>query len=114
LLLTLLYGGNFFLFKPEVPAEHEDYDLKILQRQCEFFGPFPVTYPEICPREILNFLAYIMQNIPPEKKKPFGRISEKEVSKEDKEFILRIMKLDPRDRPSAAELLQDKWFDLER
>ncbi|RHZ69251.1 hypothetical protein CDV55_103615 [Aspergillus turcosus] len=113
LLLTLLYGGNFFLFKPEVPADHEDYELKILQRQCEFFGPFPLTYPEICPQETLNVLAYIMRSIPPEKKKPFGRISEKEVSKDDKEFILKIMKLDPRDRPSAMELLQDKWFDLE-
>lgn len=26
---------------------------------------------------------------------------------------LRIMKLDPRDRPSAAEFLQDQWFDLQ-
>ena len=51
-----------------------------------------------------------MKSIPPEKKKPFSRISEQEMSGEDKEFILRIMKLDPRDRPSARELLQDKWF----
>jgi serine/threonine protein kinase len=49
----------------------------------------------------------------PEKKKPFGQISEKEISKQDKEFFLKIMRLDPRDRPSAAELLQNEWFDLE-
>ncbi|PTU25587.1 hypothetical protein P175DRAFT_0430052 [Aspergillus ochraceoroseus IBT 24754] len=110
LLITLLYGDNFFLFKPDVPADHDDYELKILQRQCELFGPFPLTYREICPPETLNILAYIMKSIPPEKKKPFSRISEQEISKEDKEFILRIMKLDPRDRPSARELLQDKWF----
>jgi hypothetical protein len=55
-------------------------------------------------------LAYIMQSIPPERKKTFSRITEKEVCKEDKEFVPRIMKLDPRDRPSAAELLRDKWF----
>ena len=42
---------------------------------------------------------------------PFARISEREVSKEDKKFILRIMKLDPRDRPSAQQLLDDEWFD---
>ncbi|KAJ9318540.1 hypothetical protein DTO271D3_1202 [Paecilomyces variotii] len=111
LLITLLYGDNFFLFKPNVPATHAEYELKILQRQCEFFGPFPLTYREICPREKLNILAYIMQSIPPENKKPFSRITEREVSKEDKEFILKIMKLDPRERPSAAELLRDKWFD---
>jgi serine/threonine protein kinase len=40
----------------------------------------------------------------------FSRISEREISTEDKEFVLRIMKLDPRDRPSAEELLEDKWF----
>lgn len=110
-LITLLYGDNFFLFKPDVPADHGEYEMKILQRQCEFFGPFPLTYRELCPQETLNLLAYIMQSIPPERKKPFSRISEKEVSKEDKEFILKIMKLDPRDRPSAGELLQDKWFE---
>ncbi|KAB8079449.1 kinase-like domain-containing protein [Aspergillus leporis] len=110
LLITLLYGGNFFIFKPDVPADHDDYELKILQRQCEFFGPFPLTYREICPQKKLNALAYIMQSIPPERRKLFSRISEQEISKEDKEFVLKVMKLDPRDRPSAAELLQDKWF----
>ncbi|PKY04130.1 kinase-like protein [Aspergillus campestris IBT 28561] len=111
LLVTLVYGDNFFLFKPDVPADHDEYELKILQRQCEFFGPFPLTYRGICPQETLDMLAYITQSIPPEKKKPFARISEKEVSKEDKEFILKIMTLDPRDRPSAAELLQDECHD---
>ncbi|PYI29075.1 putative serine/threonine protein kinase [Aspergillus indologenus CBS 114.80] len=111
-LVSLLYGGNFFLFKPDISAEHDDYELKILQRQCEFFGPFPLTYRDLCPRETLNVLAYVMRSIPPEKKKPFMRISEKELITEDKEFITRIMKLDPRDRPSAAELLQDKWFNI--
>jgi serine/threonine protein kinase len=45
---------------------------------------------------------------PPERRKLFSRISEQEISKEDKKFVLKVMKLDPRDRPSAAELLQDK------
>lgn len=49
-----------------------------------------------------------MNSISSEKKKPFSRISQQEISQEDKEFILKIMKLDPRDRPSAAELLQDE------
>jgi serine/threonine protein kinase len=69
-----------------------------------------LTYREICPQEKLDVLAYIMQSISPERRKLFSRITEQEISKEDKEFVLKIMKLDPRDRPSAAELLQDKWF----
>ncbi|KAI9929490.1 hypothetical protein MW887_000963 [Aspergillus wentii] len=110
LLITLLYGDNFFLFKPGVSTDHEEYELKTLQRQCEFFGPFPMTYREICPPETLNILAYMMQSIPPERKRPFARITEKEISKEDKEFVVNIMKLDPRDRPSAAELLHKRWL----
>lgn len=70
-----------------------------------------MSYQEICPPETLDILAFIMQNIPPEKKKMFARISESELSKDDKEFVLGIMKLDPRHRPSAADLLQDEWFD---
>ncbi|KAB8208889.1 hypothetical protein BDV34DRAFT_222146 [Aspergillus parasiticus] len=81
LLVALLYGDNFFLFKPDVPADHDEYESKILQRQCQFFGPFPLIYREICPQETLNILAYIMKRIPPEKKKPFSRISEQEISK---------------------------------
>lgn len=82
-----------------------------MQRQCEFFGPYPLKCREICPPELLNVLAYIMQSIPPEKKKPFSQVTEKEISKQDKEFVMKIMKLDPRDRPSAAELLRDEWLD---
>jgi hypothetical protein len=41
----------------------------------------------------------------------FHRTTEKEVCKEDKEFIYKIMKMDWRDRPTAKELLKDKWFD---
>jgi serine/threonine protein kinase len=28
----------------------------------------------------------------------------------DKEFILKVLKLEPRDRPTAEELLADTWF----
>jgi serine/threonine protein kinase len=70
-----------------------------------------MTYQEICLPETLEVMASIMNSMPAEKKKPFGRVTENEISKEDKAFILKIMKLDPRDRPSARELLEDKWFD---
>jgi len=41
---------------------------------------------------------------------PFALVTEREVSREDKEFICKIMKMDPRDRPTAEELLEDAWF----
>jgi serine/threonine protein kinase len=58
----------------------------------------------------LAILSYIHESLPPPQQKPFARISEKEVSREDRDFIPKIMKLYPRDRPTAKELLEDKWF----
>ena len=106
----MIWGENWFIFKPDVPADHEEYELKILMKQHQFFGPFPLSYKEIADDETLAILTYVMHGVPPEKMKPFGRITEREISKEDKAFILKIMKLDPRDRPTANELLQDEWF----
>ncbi|PGH11841.1 hypothetical protein AJ79_04638 [Helicocarpus griseus UAMH5409] len=77
---------------------------------CQFFGPFPETYQEIAGPETLAISMYIHQSLPPENRKPFTRISKKEVSTEDRDFILKITKLDPRDRPTAKELLKDEWF----
>ncbi|PWY66496.1 kinase-like protein, partial [Aspergillus sclerotioniger CBS 115572] len=109
MLITLIYGEDFFIFKPDVPADHEEYEMKILARQCQFFGPFPVSYQEIAPVATLHVLMQVMRSLGG-KQRPFARISEAEVSKEDKEFIIKIMKLDPRERPSAQELLDDEWF----
>jgi serine/threonine protein kinase len=51
-----------------------------------------------------------MDRTPPEAMSLFSWTTSAEVSDADKAFILRIMKLDPRDRPTATELLEDKWF----
>lgn len=79
-------------------------------RQHQFFGPFPLSYKEIADDETLAILTHVMHRVPQEKMKPFRNIGEREISKEDKAFVLKIMKLDPRDRPTATELLQDEWF----
>ena len=42
--------------------------------------------------------------------KPFYRWSEKEIAPADNAFIWRILKLDPRARPTVHEILQDEWF----
>lgn len=51
--------------------------------------------------------------MPAELIKPFKRIGERDILKEDKTFLLKIMKLDPRDRPPAKELLEDEWFKVD-
>jgi serine/threonine protein kinase len=71
-----------------------------------------MMYREICPPETLEVLAFIMNSLPAEKKKIFRQITRNEISKEDRALILKIMKLDPRDRPSARELPEDNWFDI--
>jgi serine/threonine protein kinase len=109
-LIALIYGNNWFIFKPDVPADHEEYELRILMRQHQFFGPYPASYSEIANGDALTILNYVMGGVPPEKMKPFERITEREVSKEDKAFLLKIMRLDPRERPTAKQLMEDEWF----
>jgi casein kinase II subunit alpha len=45
-------------------------------------------------------------------RKPFSLVEDEEVTQEDKDFICRTMQLDPRDRPTADELLADRRFGL--
>lgn len=40
--------------------------------------------------------------------KPF--MAAQDITDGDKKFLSRVMKLDPRDRPTAGELLNDEWF----
>lgn len=86
------------------------YDTMIVVRQHQWFGPFPISYKEIADEETQEAIIRIMNSVPPEKMKPFQRLGEREICEEDKAFVLKIMKLDPRDRPLARELLQDNWF----
>lgn len=90
--------------------DHEEYSLEVLKQQFRYFGPWPGKYDEIASPETVHAIMWIMQEIPKSETTPFSMISEKEVTKKDKEFILQIMKMDWRDRPSARELLEHEWF----
>ena len=79
-------------------------------RQFQFFGPFPAKYEEIANEDTVEVIIWLMKQIPKDKMTSFRRISEKEVCKKDKIFIEAVMKLDPRDRPTARELLEHQWF----
>lgn len=41
--------------------------------------------------------------------RPFEGTSLTEIARADRNFICKMMKLDPRDRPTAEELLDDGW-----
>ena len=43
-------------------------------------------------------------------RKPFSMAEDAELTVEDRNFICKIMKMDPRERPTAKELLDDQWF----
>lgn len=85
------------------------YDTKIVVRQHQWFGPFLISYKEMADEDTPEAIIGIMSAVPPDKLKLFQYLSEREITNADKAFVLRIMKLDPRDRPTARELLQDEW-----
>lgn len=105
--------GTFNVFDPPgVPYKFEDpeYGFEVLKRQFQFFGPFPAKYTEIADNETVEVIICLMEifegNV-----KPFHMITERELRKEDKEFIGWFMKLDPRDRPTAGEILSHGWWE---
>ncbi|KAK0115528.1 hypothetical protein ONS96_013982 [Cadophora gregata f. sp. sojae] len=113
-LISMIWGLNWHIFKPDVPTDHEHYELKILMKHCQFFGPYPSSYQKMTDEDTQKILAFVMEAVK-DVGKPFHLIRESEISKEDKAFVLKIMQLDPRDRPSAKQLLDDEWFaDVEK
>jgi serine/threonine protein kinase len=108
-LISLIYGQGFHIFKPDIPVDHEDYDVKILLKHHRSFGPFPPSFEEIADDERLAVMVWINNNTPMESLRPFHLTTDREICREDRDFVCRIMKLDPRDRPTARELLEDPW-----
>ncbi|WEW62007.1 hypothetical protein PRK78_007507 [Emydomyces testavorans] len=103
-----IWGLNFHLFEPRNKDAEESYDLQVLMKQHEWFGPFPHSMKEIVDEGADKIVAYIYGKV--ERVGAFLYAKEREICEADKAFILRIMKLDPRDRPTAVELLKDEWF----
>ena len=86
----------------------------MLIKQVSIFGPVPLSFGEIADDERLGILTAVINLVNEHNlQKPFHLSVDKELSNKDKIFICKIMKLDPRDRPTAKELLQDEWFQQE-
>lgn len=138
-MISLIHGHDFDVFKAHIWGGFDtDYTHKVLQRHHRIFGPFPDSFREIADAKTMEYIGQIIQK--PSTNEPYDRphdgtdphwmktIGEDmksqpaathyrlpttypEICAEDRAFALRIMKLDPRDRPTAKELLQDVWFD---
>lgn len=109
-MISLLYGQGFDIVKPDISVDHELYVDKILARFHKYFRPYPETYITL-PRmnkDILTLLTEAINSFPPGQRLPFQHVSRTEISHRDRDFIYKIMKIDPRDRPTARELLEDK------
>jgi len=105
---------NLNLFRPTtVPYDHEEYGMEVLKRQFRYFGPFLPNYQEIASKETVLAILYLMQEIPQSQTTSLCRVTEKEVCRADKDFIVKIMKTDWRDRPTAKALLEDEWFEVD-
>lgn len=90
----MIYGGDFNIFRPKtVRYGDEEYNIEVLQSQFRYFGPFPAKVSEIMDDETVQLILHLMDLNPPESLTPFSRVTEREVVKEDKEFIWRIMKM---------------------
>jgi casein kinase II subunit alpha len=81
-------------------------------QQARFFGPFPVSYEDFIDADQNKALAMIMSRIEEQKsRRPFQLLQDKEVTAADKVFLCKVMRMDPRERPTARQLLEDEWFD---
>ncbi|KAL8735722.1 MAG: hypothetical protein Q9181_002705, partial [Wetmoreana brouardii] len=91
-----------------VPFDDEHYGFWVLVEQVRRFGSFNDSFEEIADAERLAIctgaIVYIQEN---QKWLPFSISEDGELARPDKDFIAKMMKLDPRDRPTARELLQD-------
>lgn len=111
-VLSLLYGGHYHLFNPAIEGlkpDDDEYELTMLKRMCKFFDPFPQSYEDFHDSAtITTIVNFINHQVPFEK--PFHLVTKREIPPADNEFIRKIMKLDPRDRPTVKQLLADEWF----
>ncbi|KAK0750750.1 kinase-like domain-containing protein [Schizothecium vesticola] len=92
-MLSLVFGGGYHLFNPKI-----DNVIRSL----------PESYQDFKEEETMTIVNFINTQGPPPKL--FHRVGSREVPPADTDFLLKILKLDPRDRPTAEERLADVWF----
>lgn len=113
-LISLLYGRGFHLFQPVASSCNDpEYDFQVLVKQASRLGPFPDSMKEFADEKALEIMSRAWAAVQDSKMyQPFDKTANAEVGQEEMEFLLDIMKLDPRDRPEAGALLGHSWFGI--
>lgn len=111
-LISLIFGNDWHICMPaNVSFDDEHYGFWVLVEQVRRFGPFNDGFEEILDADRLTICnaatVYIQEN---QKRLPFAMSTDAELAVPDRDFIAKMMKLDPRNRPTARELLEDAWF----
>ena len=89
---------------------HEEYELEVLKHLFQYFRAFPTKHEEIASPITVAAIVWLMDGISPSQMTHFANTTVKEVSQRDRGLVGRVMKLDWRDRPTASQLLKDRWF----
>ena len=96
---------------PGNDRDGKTYRTLMIMLQTAFFGPFPNSFLELSDRvskELLDTFEKGITNSGGRAKITSG--VPMSMPKDALPFLNRMMKLDPRQRPSAQELLEDPWL----
>jgi hypothetical protein len=89
---------------------NDEFLPRVLISQLGFFGPYPARYKEIA-APVMPEVDALQQTVAkaggPER---YRNTLTHYINEKDLGFLFSFMKIDPRDRPSARELLQHLWF----
>ncbi|KAI4187881.1 MAG: hypothetical protein LQ346_005423, partial [Caloplaca aetnensis] len=109
-LISLLIGKHWHIFMPlETDPDDPAYNVEVMKRIIQYFGPPPKSYKTLADPlrlEILTNICWASGKL-----RPFRLATTAEISTADRDFICKIMRLDPRDRPTAQALLLDPWLE---
>ena len=93
----------------EIQPEDEHFALAVLMLQNKYFGPFPAKFFQLLDDEGRAVLSYVQEQCGDDTDS-FVRFDPGTMDSDDKDFILYLMKPDPRDRPSAIDALMHPWL----
>lgn len=98
------------LFVPHgLESGDELFRLAVLILQIKYFGPCPETFFQLLDDDGAAVLRFVLGQCG-EETQSFAKTDPGTINSEDKEFILYLMKPDPRDRPSATDALMHPWL----
>lgn len=109
-MISLIYGRNFSIFSPACKPDDEMYVDGIVRNFHKYLGPFPPSYLTLPGIDDNRLEALTEITVEGRDRGIFQRASSTEISNQDRDFIWGLMKLDYRNRPTAADLLEHEWF----